>query len=133
MNTIVLPVVPQVPEVDEQVLRLERGEHRRRLVEDQDVDAPVQRLQDLDALLLADGELLDHGVRLHVEPVRVRELRDPSLAASVSRIGLTLVAEDDVLGDGERVHQHEVLVDHADAQARSRRGATRSSPPRRGP
>ena len=29
-------------------------EHRRRLVEDEDVGAAVQRLQDLDALLLAD-------------------------------------------------------------------------------
>ena len=38
-------------------------EHRRRLVEDQQVDAPIERLQDLDPLLLADGEVLDDRAR----------------------------------------------------------------------
>ena len=30
-------------------------------------------------------------------------------------IEATVQAEHDVLGDGQRVHQHEVLMDHADA------------------
>ena len=41
--------------------RLLRREHRRRLVEDQDVGAAVERLQDLDALLLADADVLARG------------------------------------------------------------------------
>ena len=38
----------------EQLLRLLRRQDGRRLVEDQDLGAAVERLQDLDALLLAD-------------------------------------------------------------------------------
>ena len=40
----------------EQLLRFLRREHGRRLVEDQDLRAAVERLQNLDALLLADGD-----------------------------------------------------------------------------
>ena len=43
----------------EELLRLLRREHRGRLVEDEDVRAAVERLQDLDALLLADRDVLD--------------------------------------------------------------------------
>ena len=42
----------------EQLGRLLRGEHGRRLVEDQHVGAAVQHAQDLDALLLADADVL---------------------------------------------------------------------------
>ena len=41
----------------EQLLRLLRRQHGGRLVEDEDVRAAVERLQDLDALLLADGDV----------------------------------------------------------------------------
>ena len=54
-----LPASRRLRRFDEQVLRLDRREHRRRLVQDQDLHAAVQRLQDLDALLLTDGEVLD--------------------------------------------------------------------------
>ncbi len=93
-------------------------EHRRRLVQDQDLDASVQRLQDLDALLLTDGEVLDRRASgSTLEPV----LRPRARATVCSRVvdvedGAALLAQDDVLGDGERVDQHEVLVDHADPE-----------------
>ena len=74
MNTIDLPASRSCAEVAEQVLRLARGEDGRRLVEDQDLDPAVQRLQDLDALLLADREVLDDRVRL--------ERRSRSVSAS---------------------------------------------------
>ena len=59
----------------EQLPRLLRRQHRRRLVEDQDVGAAVERLQDLDALLLADGDVLDPGVGVDRELEPLRESR----------------------------------------------------------
>ncbi len=47
----------------EQVLRLGRREHRRRLVEDQEVGALEERLEDLDALLLPGRQLPDPAAR----------------------------------------------------------------------
>jgi hypothetical protein len=51
----------ELAQVGEQLLDLLGDEHGGRLVEDQDVGAAVQQLQDLDALLLADGQVLDPG------------------------------------------------------------------------
>ena len=117
MNTIVLPASRSLRRLSNRSCVSIGREDRRRLVQDQDLDAAVERLQDLDALLLADGELLDHGVRAARGTRRCPRAPAPGARhRRVSRIASTLVAQDDVLGDGERVHQHEVLVDHADAQ-----------------
>jgi hypothetical protein len=43
----------------DEVVDLLRRQHGGGLVEDQDVGLPVERLEDLDALLLADADLLD--------------------------------------------------------------------------
>ena len=55
----------------EELLRLLRREHGGRLVEDEDVRVAVERLQDLDALLLADGDVLDPRRRVDRQPVAV--------------------------------------------------------------
>ena len=47
-------------------------QHRGRLVEDEDVRAPVERLEDLDALLLADRDVLDPRVGVDGEAERSR-------------------------------------------------------------
>src|SRR3972149_3639336 len=87
------------------------------LVEHEDARAAVQRLDDLDALLLPDAQLLDALARGDAEADLPRERADAAL-------GLGLVEEDgsphhlraqhDVLGDGEDRHEHEVLVHHPD-------------------
>ena len=50
--------------------RLLGGQHGGGLVEDQDVGAPVERLQDLDALLHADRDVLDERVGSTASPNR---------------------------------------------------------------
>ena len=104
----------------EQRLRLLRCQHGGRLVEDQDARLAVQRLQDLHALLLADRELPDPRARVDREAVAGRELRDPSLGSAGMKSERSplaaVVAEHDVLGDGERLDQPEVLVHHPDAR-----------------
>ena len=53
---------------DEERLGLLRGEHRGRLVEDEDPRLAVERLQDLDPLLLAHRELPDLRVGIDSRP-----------------------------------------------------------------
>ena len=101
----------------EQVIRLGRGEHAGRLVEDQDVAFAVERLQDLDPLLQADRQLADDRVGIDLELVFLLEplqLR-PRLGQRRAEQRPVLGAEDDVLEHGEGLDQHEMLVDHADA------------------
>ena len=43
------------------------GQHRGRLVQDEDAGAEQQNLEDLDALLLGDGERADDGVGVDLE------------------------------------------------------------------
>src|SRR5439155_26087795 len=85
---------------------------------DQNACLAVERLEDLDPLLLPDRELPDPCPRVDVEAVALAQLGNPPLdGARVQDEGPSpsVVAEDDVLGDGERLHEAEVLMDHADA------------------
>ena len=114
-----LAVGLELAHVVEQLLDLLGDEHGRRLVQDQDVRAPVEELEDLDPLLLADADVLDPGVGVQRGAEPAGQLPHPALgrvpvepAAAPAGLG----AEHDVLGHGEVVDQHEVLVDHADAQ-----------------
>jgi hypothetical protein len=99
----------------EEVPGLLGGEDGGRLVEDEDASPAVDRLHDLDALLLADGELPDPRLGMNGKPMRLRELRD--LADPRARRqpeARPVPAEEDVLGHGERLDEAEVLVDHPD-------------------
>ena len=62
MKMIDRPSRDQRAQRREQRLGLLRREHRGRLVEDQDARVAVERLQDLDALALADREIADARV-----------------------------------------------------------------------
>ena len=48
---------------------LGRRQHAGRLVEDQDLGAAIERLEDFDALLQADRQLLDDRVGIDLQPV----------------------------------------------------------------
>src|SRR5215210_8249993 len=70
-----LPGIPQRSEVGEELVGLLWSEDGRRLVEDEEVNPSVQGLQDLDALLLPDRELLHQRAVPHPEAVSRGELR----------------------------------------------------------
>ena len=101
----------------EQLARLLRRQHGGRLVEDQDVGAAVERLQDLDALLPADADALDLRGRVDREAVLRRDLAHAldrlAVVEQHARLG-RLDLEHDVLGDRHHRDQHEVLVHHPD-------------------
>jgi hypothetical protein len=114
-----LAVGLELAHVGEQLLDLLGDEHRRRLVQDQDVSAPVEELEDLDPLLLADPDVLDPGVGVERGAEPAGQLPHPALGLAQVEAAAALVRlgpEHDVLGHGEVVDQHEMLVDHADAQ-----------------
>ena len=103
----------------EQLERLLRRQHRRRLVEDQDLGAAEEGLQDLDPLLLADADVLDAGVRVDGELERLGDLLDALFGRVLVEEHLLargLDSEHDVLGDRHHRDQHEVLVHHADPE-----------------
>ena len=104
-------------------MRLLRRQHGRRLVEDEDVGLAVERLQDLDPLLLADADVLDPRVRVDGEVERVGELLHALLGRVVveQHAGVRrLLGEHDVLGHRHDRDEHEVLVHHADPARGSR-------------
>ena len=100
-------------------------EDRGRLVEDQEVGAPVERLQDLDALALAHAEVADARVQVDLEVVLAAEPQELGPGPRQARLQeeAALHAEHDVLQHRERLHQHEVLVHHADPRRQRVLGA----------
>ena len=45
---------------------LRRGQHTRRLIQDQDIRLSIQRLQDLNPLVQTDRKVLNHRVGINV-------------------------------------------------------------------
>ena len=130
MNTMLVPSAARRRRTCEDLDRLLRREDGGRLVEDQDLGAAIERLQDLDPLLDPDRQVADLGVGVDLEPELRGQVADPALRlvdVEEDRVGHRLVAEDDVLGHAEHRDEHEVLVDHADARGRSRRTGWRSA------
>ncbi len=72
----------ELTQVVEQLVDLLRDEHDGRLVEDDDLGAAVEHLEDLDALAGADAEVLDQHVGLDAEAVGRRRSRRSSARAS---------------------------------------------------
>ena len=77
MKTMEVPPAFSSREDAHELARLLRGQHGRRLVEHEHPRAAVQRPEDLDALLHADGDVLDAGVRVDLQPVALGELARP--------------------------------------------------------
>ena len=98
----------------EQLVRLLRGQHGGGLIQNEDVGAAVQHLDDLDGLLLRNGHVVDLHVGVDVKPVAVADFLH--LFTGVGQIQLALQTQNDVLRGGEQVDQLEVLVDHADTE-----------------
>ena len=116
MKMIDFPSALQAADDLEQLAGLLRRQHRRRLVEDEDVGAAEERLQDLDPLLLPDRDRADERGRVDDEPELLRQLAHPRLRPALVEEDLVarLHAEDDVLGHGHHRDEHEVLVHHPD-------------------
>ena len=100
-----------------------RGQHGGGLVQNQDIRAAVQHLDDLQRLLLADAHLVD--LLVQVEGKLVFFADGTGLVLDFFQVILAAShRKGDVFRCGEHIHQFEMLVDHADAQVqRIARGA----------
>ena len=93
------------------------GEGRSGLVQDQNISTAIQRLQDLNALLHADGNIFNLRVRVYGKTVtfgyfhHVLSRRNHVQFYAAGRLG----PQNDILRDRKRLYQHEVLVYHADS------------------
>ena len=98
----------------EQLIRLLRRQHGGGLIQNQDIRAAVQHLDDLHRLLLGDGHIVDLHVGIDVKAVLVADVLH--LFAGTGQIQLALQTQNNVLRGGKQVHQLEVLMDHTDAE-----------------
>ena len=117
--------IAQTAEDPPKLLHLGRREDRGRLIENQEARATKECLENLDALRFAHGEVAHEPTDIHVEAKLLGdalhlELRARHVDRNAAR---RLAAQHDVFGDGERRHEHEVLVHHADAGLDRLRGA----------
>ncbi len=101
----------------EHLVGLVRGEHRGRLVEDEHALVEIEELENFELLLLAGGERRHRHVERHPERHAVEErLERFHLLLPVDDRRRVGAADHEVLGAGQRRHQGEMLVDHADAE-----------------
>ena len=102
-----------------ELVRLLRGQHGRRFIQDQDLRLTRQRLDDLDALLRTNRQILDQRIRIQVESESRRHLAHSlarAFAADDAGGTRRFKAERNRLGHGKDRNQHEVLVNHADTR-----------------
>ena len=137
-----LSLLAHAPEDDEEFLDFLRRQHGRRLIENQQPRVAVERFQQLDPLLLADRKRVDDRMRIdgQLELVgqpadvggRCREIERQRRAR--------LRSQHDVFRHRHRPDQHEMLMDHADAERdrivrrgnlarRARQSGSRRCPP----
>ena len=101
----------------QQVLGVGFVQGGRGLVEDEQLHRLVQGLGDFDELLLADADFLDRGFRVLPEPDPGQQFggAGPGLGPVDHAALGGLVAQEDVLHDGQLGDQREFLVDDHDA------------------
>ena len=112
-----VPLLLEMDQLLEELHRLLGGEHGGGLVQDQDLGAPDQGLQNLHLLLHAHRDVHDLGVGVHFQIKLFAEFlgEGDGLVEIHEELALPgLHAQDHVLRHRQAGHQHEVLMDHAD-------------------
>ena len=115
-----LPLLGEILHDLHQLVDLLRSEHGGRLVEDEDLIVAIEHLENLDALLHADGDVLHLRVQIHLQPVALGQLLHlfaRFLLLQEAQL-CRFRAEDDIVQHRENVDELEVLMHHADAQRR---------------
>ena len=113
-----LAVFDQIFHDRKKLINLLLGQDCCRLVKDQDLGSAVQSLEDFDTLLHTDGNIPYALVRIDIESVFFDNIQD--ILSGLSHVQADgaygrLGAQDDILSNCEILHQHKVLVYHADA------------------
>ncbi len=93
-----------------------RGQGGRGLVENQDACAADQGLDDLQALLLADGQIADQGAGEQMQSEALLDLLHALQNGAVQPTSAAGLPDHEVFQNGVAGHQVVVLVHHADAE-----------------
>ncbi len=111
-------LIGQVANRSEEFRHLLGYQDGRGLVENEDLRPAEQDLDDLDPLPFADREVFGQGLRIERESVGLAQLDDLVLGGTEIDLdaGARLGAEHDVLEHREVVGQHEMLMNHPDAE-----------------
>ena len=117
-------ILTHIAENVKKPVRLLRRQHRRRLVQDQDLRSPVKHLDDLHRLFLRNRHLINLLRKIQIETISVQKSLD--LLGYLLHIQhlLTRKAENDILRRGQHIHQLEMLVHHTDSQFKRISGRT---------
>ena len=99
-----------------ELVRLLRGEHRRRLVKNEDLGAAIQNLDDLHRLLFGDGHVVDLLFGVELEAVLFGDRADFLVDARRTVPLAVMHAENDILRRREDIDELEVLMHHADPE-----------------
>ena len=111
----------------EEAVYLVGSEDAGGLVEDEEPGLGEEELDQLDALPLAEGEVVDAAAGVDLQAVVVGELLDAAdQVAAADEAALSGEEQGDVLGDGESGDQGEVLKHHADAEPASSGGGAKA-------
>ena len=93
-----------------------RGKHRGRLIQDQYFRAAIERLDDFHRLLFRNRHFGDFPVWIDMKAVLVNHCADFRAHLSAIKQNAALLTQDNVLRGAEHIHQHKMLMNHADAQ-----------------
>ena len=112
-----LSVPDEVVHDIDQFHNLLRRQGGRGFIQNQNIRASVQRLQDLHALLHADRNVLDFRIRVNRQSVAFRELHHifPGRCHVQRNPLFRFHAQDNIFRDGKWLNQHKVLMHHSDA------------------
>ena len=100
----------------EKMVGFARCQHTSRLIEDQDVGAAIESLEDLHPLLQSDRQIVDRFAEVDFQsviagkPFELLACRGNASVADES----ALRTQHHIFEDGEITDQHEMLVHHAD-------------------
>ena len=98
-------------------VRLPRRQDRRRLIEDEKALVEIEQLEDLELLLFARRHARDGLAERDPERHAVKKIFEAlSFLAPVDERRRVGAADDEILSCGQRRHEGEMLIDHADAE-----------------
>ena len=102
----------------EQAAGFLRRQHRRRLVQDQNIGLTIEGFDNLDALLNADRQIGDQRIGVDIKSVLLRQLENfaPGAVAPQEGTGNAFVSQHHVFSHGQHINQLKVLMHHADAE-----------------
>ena len=89
-------------------------QHGGRFIQDQDIRAAVQHLDNLHRLFFGNGHVIDLLGRIQPETVPFRNLGHLGIDCLQVVFFFGFIAEHNVFGSRKQIHQFEMLMDHAD-------------------